>query len=102
MNEEGWYIDPFGVHEARWFSDGSPTSLVRDGAAESSDEPPSDTFSGELTRLAGRQAVNGEDLRRSDSDAAPYDPSAGPLAAFDMMGQTGPGVPWHHKPRRVD
>jgi hypothetical protein len=102
MNEEGWYIDPFGVHEARWFSDGSPTSLVRDGAAESGDEPPSDTSSGELTRLAGRQAVNGEDHRRSDSDAAPYDPSAGPLAAFDMMGQIGPGVPWHHKPRRVD
>jgi hypothetical protein len=33
--EEGWYTDPFGRHEARWLSDGSPTKLVRDGDAES-------------------------------------------------------------------
>jgi len=24
---EGWYIDPFGRHEARSMSDGSPTKL---------------------------------------------------------------------------
>jgi hypothetical protein len=37
---EGWYDDPFGRHEFRWMSDGSPTSLVRDGAVESQDDPP--------------------------------------------------------------
>jgi hypothetical protein len=38
---EGWYNDPFGRHEFRWMSNGSPTSLVRDDAVESQDEPPS-------------------------------------------------------------
>lgn len=38
----GWHSDPFGVHEARYFSaDGQPTKLVRDRGAESYDEPPS-------------------------------------------------------------
>jgi hypothetical protein len=36
-------MDPFGRHEARWMSHGTPTSLVRDGRAEGidpvSDEP---------------------------------------------------------------
>jgi hypothetical protein len=30
VNAEGWYVDPFGSHEARWFSDGVPTGLVRE------------------------------------------------------------------------
>ena len=39
----GWHPDPFGVHEARYFSaDGQPTKLVRDRGMESYDEPPSD------------------------------------------------------------
>jgi hypothetical protein len=39
----GWHSDPFGVHEARYFSaDGHPTKLVRDRGVESYDEPPSD------------------------------------------------------------
>ncbi|MGO9558621.1 MAG: hypothetical protein ACLPQS_12840 [Acidimicrobiales bacterium] len=37
---EGWYRDPYGSHEARWFSDGTPTALVRDGRQESQDPPP--------------------------------------------------------------
>jgi len=39
-HEEGWVTDPFGLHEARWMSDGTPTTLVRDGDVESYDEPP--------------------------------------------------------------
>jgi hypothetical protein len=27
---EGWYRDPYGIHQDRWFSAGTPTSLVRD------------------------------------------------------------------------
>jgi hypothetical protein len=38
---QGWVPDPFAVHEARYFSAGQPTKLVRDGVAESFDEPPS-------------------------------------------------------------
>src|SRR5689334_21494685 len=37
---EGWYRDPFGIHEDRWMSQGQPTKLVRDGGAESYDPPP--------------------------------------------------------------
>jgi len=37
---EGWYQDPFGVHEHRWMSQGRPTKLVRDGGTESYDPPP--------------------------------------------------------------
>jgi hypothetical protein len=37
---QGWFDDPFRLHEARYFSAGRPTKLVRDGTAESYDEPP--------------------------------------------------------------
>jgi len=37
---EGWYEDPYGIHEQRWFSAGTPTALVRDRGAEAHDEPP--------------------------------------------------------------
>jgi len=37
---EGWYLDPYGVHEDRWFSAGTPTALVRDRGTEAHDEPP--------------------------------------------------------------
>jgi hypothetical protein len=36
----GWNIDPYGLHEHRYFSGGQPTKLVRDGGRESYDEPP--------------------------------------------------------------
>jgi len=36
----GWYQDPFRRHEARYFSAGRPTRLVRDGNVESYDDPP--------------------------------------------------------------
>jgi hypothetical protein len=38
---EGWQADPFRRHEARYYSVGRPTELVRDGNAVSYDEPPS-------------------------------------------------------------
>ncbi len=36
----GWQADPFGQHEARYFSQGQPTRLVRDGGQETYDEVP--------------------------------------------------------------
>ncbi len=42
---QGWHADPFGLHEQRYFSAGIPTKLVRDGNAESYDEPPTDEWS---------------------------------------------------------
>ena len=39
MTAVGWFQDPFGRHELRWYSQGVPTSLVRDGTSESHDRP---------------------------------------------------------------
>jgi hypothetical protein len=65
---EGWYVDPFRVHAARWFSDGIPTALVRDkGGVESYDAPPSTTFEGDLERVPESGAASGDDLLRADS-----------------------------------
>lgn len=47
-NAQGWYSDPYGYHKARWFSDGRPTTLVRDDGVESSDPPPEAPFVGGL------------------------------------------------------
>jgi len=44
MREEGWYTDPYGLHDRRWFSDGSPTKLVIDGGVTSNDPPPDRPF----------------------------------------------------------
>jgi hypothetical protein len=35
-----WYKDPFGLHDARWFTDGRPTALVCDGSEVLRDRPP--------------------------------------------------------------
>ena len=40
MDLEGWYPDPFGIHEERLFKDGEPTPLVRDNGVGSYDQPP--------------------------------------------------------------
>jgi hypothetical protein len=37
---QGWYRDPYGEHQDRYFSAGWPTRLVRDGDTESYDPPP--------------------------------------------------------------
>ncbi len=36
----GWERDPYGIHELRYFSQGNPTKLVKDGEVESYDDPP--------------------------------------------------------------
>jgi hypothetical protein len=36
----GWFRDPSGRHEARWYSVGMPTKLVRDGSTEGYDPTP--------------------------------------------------------------
>lgn len=51
VNAEGWYIDPFEKHSERWFSDGRPTNLVRDGEIESHDDPPAAKWTGALARV---------------------------------------------------
>ena len=74
MTREGWYTDPFGRHEARWFSDGSPTSLVRDAGATSTDRPPETSFLGDPQLIEPHASPADEELRRAD--VRPADPDA--------------------------
>jgi hypothetical protein len=52
FHAQGWFADPFGQHEARWFSDGSPTALVRDDGLGSMDPPPLSSYTGQLEPVA--------------------------------------------------
>jgi hypothetical protein len=90
--EEGWYTDPYELHEARWLSDGEPTKLVRDGAVESYEDPPAGPPVAVPVRLeADPIASDGQDLIRADSaeEDNDYDPSAANMAAMDALGQDG-------------
>jgi hypothetical protein len=73
MKAEGWYQDPYRIHEDRWYSDGTPTALVRDAGVEAKDPPPSkDAPAGALVRSVPDHVSAGpDDLRRAD------DPDAG-------------------------
>ncbi len=87
MTAEGWYVDPYGVHAARWFSDGAPTALVRDGRVEANDPPPDTPYPGDLRELDEDAAVGGQDLSRSDAaDATSFDPDAMEASAWDGFG----------------
>lgn len=91
----GWYVDPFRAHAARWFSDGTPTALVRDkGGVESRDEPPSTTFDGDLEPVPEISASNGDDLLRADSgnpDDQIFDPNAAAGEGWNVVGESGGG-----------
>ena len=70
-DEEGWFTDPFGRHEARWLSQGTPTKLVRDGGVESYDDPPDEDPGQEPVRIeADVTASGGADLIRADDAEA--------------------------------
>jgi hypothetical protein len=91
MNAEGWYRDPYQIHTDRWFSDGRPTSLVRDNGIESRDPPPPTPPPGELIEsAAGPEGP--DDLRRADDrgEGKAYDPGQ---AAIDHAAGTGLGFP---------
>lgn len=67
MEAEGWYHDPYQRHEARWFSDGRATDLVRDGTQVTHDAPPDGAFRIPRTPWSGPVDESGDDLRRADS-----------------------------------
>jgi len=79
VHAEGWYQDPYKLHQDRWFSDGTPTALVRDGEVEAQDPPPA----GErpdgpyVPSMAHGPASGPDDLRRADdaeTGAGPDEP----------------------------
>jgi hypothetical protein len=72
--EEGWFTDPFGRHEARWLSAGQPTKLVRDGEVESYDEPPDEEPTSEPERVEPHVEANGgADLIRAGDESTGTD-----------------------------
>ena len=90
---QGWQPDPFGLHEARYFSAaGQPTKLVRDRGAESYDEPPS----GPEELAAARARMAPPPLPQPPAAYAPqgYVPVPAPRAAYP------PGPAPRHEPRR--
>ena len=73
METEGWYRDPYGLHDARWISNGEPTSLVRDSGVESRDEPPPLPITHPLVEApSGEQHV--DDVHRADEGARGEEP----------------------------
>jgi hypothetical protein len=56
VHAQGWYRDPYLVHEDRYFSAGQPTKLVRDGGIEDYDPPPDGPPKAELAG-AERDAI---------------------------------------------
>lgn len=73
---QGWHSDPFGIHEARYFSaDGQPTKLVRDRGTESYDEPPSGADE-VVAAMARMSAVPEPPSAYGPRDAYPYGPAS--------------------------
>lgn len=70
MAAEGWYRDPYGIHQDRWFSAGTPTSLVRDQGTEGHDDPPGYPPAGPLMEIPEITPFPADDLRRADEAEA--------------------------------
>ena len=88
---EGWYTDPYALHEARWMSDGIPTPLVRDGTVEGHDPAPDEPFKVTPVRLGDDAKPNdAADLRRADdAERGPtYDPQKAARGAWDAYDQS--------------
>jgi len=80
---QGWYRDPYGLHQDRYFSAGRPTKLVRDGELESFDEPPAQPLpEGELVSAEPPSPADGSDLLRADRLTGRYDHGQVLNAAF--------------------
>ena len=89
---QGWYVDPYGVHQHRWISQGRPTALVRDGRAESQDPPPDRPLpDGPLVpgTLGPELAHPADDLLRAGDRLG--EPSLAPDEQFDFFGN--PALP---------
>ena len=92
MEAEGWYVDPYGVHEARWISAGTPTALVRDGDVEAQDPPPSTPYVGHLAELPQKvPAEAGDFLRADDGDSQTFDPDGEGEAVWNVFGESSGG-----------
>jgi hypothetical protein len=89
MTEEGWYTDPFRRHDARWFSDGSPTALVRDAGVTAQDPPPDTSFVVDPQGIDDAPSLAADDLRRAGEESD--DPGAGVDAVWTYFTRSSGG-----------
>ena len=92
---QGWYQDPYALHEDRYFSAGTATKLVRDDGRESYDPPPDRPLpDGDLVPVIVEDPeTHGSDLHRADEacDSPPYDAKRALRAVLDVFDQTAGG-----------
>jgi len=82
---EGWYRDPFAIHEDRWMSQGRPTKLVRDGGAESYDPPPDLPLPGALVPVVADSESTGPAGPDEDGQEPGYSDRRARRAALDAI-----------------
>jgi hypothetical protein len=94
--QEGWYTDPYGRHEARWLSAGVPTRLVRDGKLESYEDPPdSPPSQGWVAVDPPPGSVTSADTLRADAAEAETMPSLAELNKnLNSAALTAQAHPW--------
>ena len=79
---EGWYRDPFGIHEDRWMSQGKPTKLVRDSGTESYDPPPDLPLPAELVPVSADSGTAGDNEGGQESGYSNWRASRAALDAI--------------------
>ena len=82
---DGWYKDPFGVHEFRYYAAGSPTGHVCDGQSVSYDFPPPPVRS-RACALQERQIASSIALQLPHSERAAESP---PPSGITSVGSCG-------------
>ena len=78
---QGWFVDPYRIHEHRWISLGRPINLVRDGNVEAKGDPPGRPQSLPYVPVSTGSAHR--DMRRADDasrQAIPDSASYGDVA----------------------
>jgi hypothetical protein len=94
---EGWYTDPYALHEARWLSNGKATKLVRDGEATSYDEPPGGEFTRVPEPIEPEPDTGPADLLRADdaeSKGSAMDHGDTYMRQMDAVWSDGAPLPW--------
>jgi hypothetical protein len=83
---QGWYRDPYAIHEDRYLSAGMPTKLVRDGDQEAYDPPPDRPMPpGELVPVEASDngVTDGSDLIRAGDRSDPNRAKDAVFTVFD-------------------
>ena len=89
MTEEGWYSDPFLLHEDRWFSAGTPTALVRDEGVASQDPPPNSPYAQDPVEVEPPPSIAADDLRRGGEAESKPDDSVDAVWSYVVSRPTG-------------